>query len=215
MLRNFRSAFAIGMMFVVPLLITGLIYLAFGGGGQRRAAGMPATQVLVVNQDTPPAGSPDFGSLLLDMLNDPSVTKLLQAAPAASEAEAIAAVNAQNAGVAVIVPPGFAQAILSGEGRPEVRILQDPTLTIGPDGRAQYGRHAGGRRFGRQDRPADQPAAQRCPGIEPGKCVRRAAAGLSELVHRVSARLVPQPSVGRGQPGADPDRRQPQPGQSI
>ena len=28
--RSFRSAFAVGMMFVAPLLITGLIYFAFG-----------------------------------------------------------------------------------------------------------------------------------------------------------------------------------------
>ena len=132
MLRNFRSTFAIGMMFFVPLLITGLIYLAFGGGGSGEHPAMAATHVLVVNQDTPPAGSPDFSSLLLQLLNDPSVANLLQAAPAASEADAVAAVNAQNAGVAVIVPPGFAQAILSGAGRPEVRILQDPTLTVSP-----------------------------------------------------------------------------------
>ena len=31
MLRYFRSTFAVGMMLVVPLLITGLIYAAFGG----------------------------------------------------------------------------------------------------------------------------------------------------------------------------------------
>ncbi len=133
MLRNFRSVFAIGMMFIVPLLITGLIYLAFGGGSSGEQPAFSATRVLVVNQDTPPAGSPDFSSLLLKMLNDPSVANLLQAAPAASEADAVAAVNAQNAGVVVIVPPGFAQAILSGAGRPEVRILQDPTLTVSPE----------------------------------------------------------------------------------
>jgi ABC-2 type transport system permease protein len=132
MLRNFRSAFAIGMMFVVPLLITGLIYMAFGGGGSDGQPAMAVTQVLVVNQDTPPAGSPDFGKLLLDTLNDASVANLLQAAPAASESVAVTAVNKREAGVAVIVPPGFSQAILSGEGQPEVRIVQDPTLTVSP-----------------------------------------------------------------------------------
>ena len=30
LLRSFRSAFALVMMFVAPLLITGLIYFAFG-----------------------------------------------------------------------------------------------------------------------------------------------------------------------------------------
>ena len=132
MLCNFRSASAIGMMFVAPLLITGLIYMAFGGGGTGEMPAMAVTRVLVVNQDVPPAGSPDFGGLLLETLNDPSVANFLQAAAAASESEAIAAVNDQAAGVAVIVPPGFSRSILSGEGRPEVRIVQDPTLTVGP-----------------------------------------------------------------------------------
>ena len=31
LVRSFRSAFLLVMMFVAPLLITGLIYLAFGG----------------------------------------------------------------------------------------------------------------------------------------------------------------------------------------
>ena len=31
--RSFRSAFAIGMMVVAPLMLTGLIYFAFGGMG--------------------------------------------------------------------------------------------------------------------------------------------------------------------------------------
>lgn len=130
MLRNFRSVFAIGMMFILPLLITGLIYLAFGGGGGQTELAL--TKVVVVNQDTPAANSPDFGKLLVDMMADPSVTKWLSASIAASADEAIALVNGQQAGVAVIVPPGFSQAILSGEGRPLVRIVQDPTLTIGP-----------------------------------------------------------------------------------
>jgi hypothetical protein len=33
MLQNFRSVFALMMMFVEPIMITGLIYFAFGGLG--------------------------------------------------------------------------------------------------------------------------------------------------------------------------------------
>jgi ABC-2 type transport system permease protein len=134
MLRNFRSVYAIGMMFIVPLLITGLIYSAFGGGssGGGGQVAPPATQVVVVNLDTPPANSPDLGQMLVRMLGDPSVSQWLSTTSAASPDEAVAMVNRQAAGVAVIVPPGFTQAILSGAGKPVVRIVQDPTLTIGP-----------------------------------------------------------------------------------
>lgn len=131
MVRNFRSVMAVGMMFAVPLVITGLIFFAFGGTGGG-AADLPVTRVVVVNHDTPPAGSPDFGNRLVEMLADPSVSKWLQSSPAADEATAIAMVNRQAAGVALIVPAGFSQAILTGEGQPEVRLVQDPTLTIGP-----------------------------------------------------------------------------------
>ena len=132
MVRSFRSVYAIGMMFVVPLLITGLIYAAFGGGRSGGQAALPATRVVVVNQDTPPAGGPDMGGMLVSMLNDPSVAQWLSASNAPSADEALAMVNRQKAGVAVIVPQGFTQAILSGQGKPVVRIVQDPTLTVGP-----------------------------------------------------------------------------------
>jgi hypothetical protein len=55
--RSFRSAFAIGMMVVVPLLLTGLIYFAFGtpGGVSGGDVSMTAIKVGVVNADGLPA----------------------------------------------------------------------------------------------------------------------------------------------------------------
>lgn len=131
LVRSFRSLFAVGMMFVAPLLITGLIYAAFGGSVSGKTD-LPATRVVVVNLDVPPAGQPALGQMASDMFKDPSVARWLQASDAAGETEARSQVDGQLAGVAVIIPVNFSRALLSGEGRPEVKLIQDPTLTIGP-----------------------------------------------------------------------------------
>ena len=67
LLQAFRSKFGLGMMVGVPLLITGILYLAFGGLSGRQAA-LPEFRVLVVDLDQPPAGSVDLGSALVDYL---------------------------------------------------------------------------------------------------------------------------------------------------
>ena len=53
MLRSLRNIFLIGMVVAAPLLIVGLIYFAFGGMSNERAA-MPVMQVGVVNHDQLP-----------------------------------------------------------------------------------------------------------------------------------------------------------------
>lgn len=132
MLRSFRSAFAIGMMFIVPLMITGLIFLAFGGTSLGKSD-LPVTKLVVVNRDVPPAGAPmSFGEELIKMFNDPSVSKWLVASSATDEATAMAMVNQQQAGVAVLIPENLTQSVMNRHGNAQIRIIQDPTLTIGP-----------------------------------------------------------------------------------
>ena len=54
LVHSFRSAFLLVMMFVAPLLITGLIYLAFGGMITRTGGvTLPKATVLIVNLDQP------------------------------------------------------------------------------------------------------------------------------------------------------------------
>ena len=48
--RSFRSAFAIGMMVIAPLMLTGLIYFAFGSMSSGDVS-MTAITVGVVNAD--------------------------------------------------------------------------------------------------------------------------------------------------------------------
>ena len=129
--RSFRSLFAIGMMFAAPLLVTGLIYLAFGGASSGQVD-LPETRVVVVDRDVPPDGTPDMGQALIEMFNDESVSNWIKVATVADEASARQLVAQQEASLAVILPEGFSQALMTGEGNPKILLVQDPTLTIGP-----------------------------------------------------------------------------------
>jgi ABC-2 type transport system permease protein len=134
LLRSFRSLFAVGMMVAAPLLITGLIYFAFGNMGGERPD-MPAIQVGLVNQDAPPADAPfNLGQTIVDMFTDESVADWLAVTHYPDAIAARAAVDRQQVGVAVIIPADLSAAILSGERGPDTAILlvHDPTLTIGP-----------------------------------------------------------------------------------
>ena len=133
MLRSFRSGFALVMMFVVPLLVTGIMQFAFGGLGSDGGFDLPVTRVQVVNLDQPgPQFSFSFGQMLIGFLQDERLAELLQVTEAADEADARAAVDNQDAGVAVIIPPDFTTAALEPTGSAEVTLYQDPTLTLGP-----------------------------------------------------------------------------------
>jgi ABC-2 type transport system permease protein len=129
--HNFRNLFAVGMMFVAPLLISGLIYTAFSGpkGGNIEIS---AIKVAVVNLDEPAAGGPAVGQLMVSMLEDPSVSKWLQTVDYSDETSARSAVEQGEMGAAVIIPSSLSQTALTGQGKAEIVILQDPTLTIGP-----------------------------------------------------------------------------------
>lgn len=130
--RSFRSAFAVGMMFVAPLLITGLIYFAFGGlsGGDGSFSIQPV-KVVIANLDRATSGF-SVGELVVTAMSDPDFNQWFSVTTAPDEAAARASVDRREAGVAVIIPADFTQAALSPTGRSSIVIVQDPTLTIGP-----------------------------------------------------------------------------------
>ena len=134
LIRSFRSAFAVGMMVIAPLMLTGLIYFAFGGmsGGD---VSMTAIKVGVVNADQLPAGGvldAPIGDTIRSMFFDESVKSWITAADYADEASAHAALDKQEIGVAVIIPRNFSERYLSGDKDSPVLIVSDPTLSIGP-----------------------------------------------------------------------------------
>jgi ABC-2 type transport system permease protein len=135
MLRSFRSASALFFMFVLPLMTVGLIYFAFSGlAGDEGGFDLPVTQVQVVNLDqpAPQLGGFSGGQMLVEFLQDERLAGLLQVTVAADEASARAAVDQQDAGVAVIIPPDFSTAAFAPEGSTAITLYQDPTLTLGP-----------------------------------------------------------------------------------
>jgi len=134
MTRSFRSAFAIGMMLIAPMMLTGLIYFAFGSGSSDSPS-MPAINVGVVNLDVLPAQSPltaPLGDNIRFMFFDDSVKSWITASDYADEASAREALDKQEIGIAVIVPQNFTESYLGGSRDVQVLIVSDPTLSIGP-----------------------------------------------------------------------------------
>lgn len=129
--RSFRSFFAIGMMVVAPLLISGLIYFAFGGFSSGKVDFPPLT-VAVVNLDRPEQNVPNLSSILLEMFQSPSVGSWLTLETMSDEAAARQALNDQKIGMAVIIPLDFSTALAAGDRESQLKILQDPTLTVSP-----------------------------------------------------------------------------------
>jgi ABC-2 type transport system permease protein len=132
--RSFRSAFAVGMMVVVPLLLIGLIYFAFGGASSG-GSDLPAVNVGLVNSDRLPSGAPldqPLGYTIRSMFYDPSVASWITASDYPDEAAVRTALDNQEIGVAVIVPQDFTGRFLSGETTSQVLILSDPTLIVAP-----------------------------------------------------------------------------------
>ena len=134
LLQSFRSAFALVMMFVVPILITGLIHLAFGSLGGDGGFEIPLTRVQVVNLDrtSPESGGFVVGQMLLDTLKNEQFGGFLQVAEATSAQEAREAVDCQEADIAIIIPEDLTAAVFSEGGRGSVVLYHDPTLTLGP-----------------------------------------------------------------------------------
>lgn len=148
--RAFRSRFLLTFTFVVPILITGLFALMFGGldREEEEAFALPQTTVQVVNLDTGTlpempdkmargegvdlTGVESMGELLLRLLRSEAFADLLAVTEAADEASARAAVDAGESGVALIIPTSFTDSLTRPEIVAGLELYRDPTLTIGP-----------------------------------------------------------------------------------
>jgi len=135
LLRYSRSRFVLGMMFGAPLLIAGLIYFAFSGlGTSEDGFQLPVTRVWVVDLDQPGAeyGGFSAGQVLVQFLQSEQLADLLQTEVADDMASARAAVESQEADVAVIIPADLTAATFAPGRGSTITLYQDPTLTIGP-----------------------------------------------------------------------------------
>ncbi|MBE0697890.1 MAG: hypothetical protein IH586_13290, partial [Anaerolineaceae bacterium] len=135
MLRYFRNTFAVGMMVVVPLLITGLIYAAFGGvlsSSETSSYSLPLIKVQVVNHDPgDPTANINAGSYLIEALTSETVQDVFQVTQTQDDLAARSAVDRQEAALALIIPNNFTRAALTGQGEAVLELYQDPTLSFG------------------------------------------------------------------------------------
>jgi ABC-2 type transport system permease protein len=132
--RSFRTVFAVGMMFVAPLLITGLIYLAFGGlmGGENGAvADLPRTRVVVVNKDRPVEGLA-AGEMLVTFLQGDTLAALVDLRDSEDEEAARALLDRREADVILLIPRDFSEAVVAPGARTSLILIPDPTLSVGP-----------------------------------------------------------------------------------
>lgn len=134
LVRSSRSLFLVGMTMVAPLLLTALIYFAFGSMTSGDVSTI-SIRVGVVNTDELPINAPletSLGENIRSMFFDESVRSWITAADYTDEAAARAALNTQVIGVAVIIPETFTADYLAGNTETTITLLQDPTLTIAP-----------------------------------------------------------------------------------
>ena len=146
MLRSFRSLFAIIFMFVVPLLVTGMFYFMFGNIAENGEFNLPRTKVIIANMDQ---GGPKFqvnpknipggkrsdsmGELVVSIMESDDMAELIELSFAPNPEAARAAVDAQDAQVALIIPENFSKEFADVYGEAAIEFYQDPTLTIGPE----------------------------------------------------------------------------------
>ena len=134
MLRSFRSAFLLVMMFIVPLAVTGLLYFAFGGMVKSEGnLALPVTRVQVANLDQPdPHGGLAAGQVMVDYMQGKDLARLVQVTVTSDEASARAAVERGESDIAVIIPANFSAAVERPEVKSAVTLYHDPVKTIGP-----------------------------------------------------------------------------------
>jgi ABC-2 type transport system permease protein len=131
--RNLRSGMLLVMMFAVPLLVTALMYFAFGRSGA--GDDLAAVHVQVVDLDAPPtiAGDVRAGARLVEHLASPDLAEILTVRQATDPASARAAVDRGETAVAVIVPENLSAAAVGAASQATVELYSDPTLSVGPD----------------------------------------------------------------------------------
>jgi ABC-2 type transport system permease protein len=141
--QSFRSAFALIFMFGVPLMVAGIFYFMFGNRSDP-GFDVPITKVIIANMDE---GDPQYaaiaagmegepgsslGSFVGNTLSSPDFAFLLDISTASSAEQARRAVDQQQVGVAVIMPPDFSRKYMQEGETTALEIYADPTLTLGP-----------------------------------------------------------------------------------
>jgi ABC-type Na+ efflux pump permease subunit len=154
LIQSSRNRTIFFFMFVVPIGISLLFMLMFGGAGDDEGFQLPTVKVIIVNLDegrlpdqtapSPLTGSDEPGSspgigesgsmgeVLVGILQSEELAGLMEATESGSVESARSRVDGQDAGVAVIIPPNFTDSIVQAGVTSDVELYRDPTLTFSP-----------------------------------------------------------------------------------
>lgn len=145
MTRSMRSLIAVAFMFGIPLLVTGMFYLMFGSTSSQGGFNLPRIKLVVANldKDAPrlqagtkniPGGikAHSMSDLVVKVLQSDEMADLLEVSLAPNAASARAAVDRQQAQVAVVIPVDFSRQFADPYGQAVIEFYQDPTLILGP-----------------------------------------------------------------------------------
>jgi len=154
MVQYFRSLIALVMMFAVPILLTGMFYIMFGGIGKDENFEIPVTNVIIVNQDAgeiqldpsiqdsipddlsldPVSGGlTSMGDFLTEIFSSGEFSDLMNVSLMDNMELAQEEVDNQRAGVALLIPEDFSDAVTRPDGKAVVSYYYDPGLTLGPN----------------------------------------------------------------------------------
>jgi ABC-2 type transport system permease protein len=136
---TFRDAFSVVMMLAAPLLITGLLYFAFGGlaggGEDGESATIASIDVAVANMDVPTGTGESAvaaGRRLVEYLEREDFAELFHLVRYDSADAAHQAVADGQAAVAVLVPEELSRSVTTPGVSVTVEIRYDPARSIGP-----------------------------------------------------------------------------------
>jgi ABC-2 type transport system permease protein len=120
------------MMFVAPMLLTGIFYVAFGGADTQTT--IAPVRAVLVNQDAPgdQFGGFSVGASLAGLLTSEDLRAVLTLTELADESSARAEVDARRTDLAILLPAGLTQALASPGVTSTVTLYHDPALTVGP-----------------------------------------------------------------------------------
>ena len=129
-----RNVPALVLSLAAPLVLTGIMGFAFSGLGGSSAPQLQVTTLRVANLDQgEPGVAVSLGEQLVQQLQEPGFSGLVQVTLAADEAAARAAVDRGEVEVALIIPPGFTSAVaVPGRSPAEVVLYHDPALSLRP-----------------------------------------------------------------------------------
>jgi ABC-2 type transport system permease protein len=152
--QSSRSKIAFFFMFALPIGVSLLFLLMFGGIGSEEGFQLPVTEVVIVNLDdgTLPetlisglsntlSSSPSsesaqdvgsMGDILVQILRSEEFLAFMTVTVREDERGAKNAVDNREAGLAMILPANFTESLIQSGSTTDVILYQDPTLTIGP-----------------------------------------------------------------------------------